>query len=80
MNEEKITEVLEGLNVSEDKIVQIVDQLKGQLNVPVPNDEFEDSLERALIESEKDPFKRASLVAGKISREIGKSLDEQHTS
>ena len=76
MNEEKITEVLEGLNVPEDKIVQIVDQLKGQLNVLVPNDEFEDSLGRAIIESEKDPLKKASLIAGKISREISKSLDE----
>lgn len=71
-NEDKITEILEGLDVDEDKIAQIVDQLKGQFNVPVLNNELEDSLEQEFINSEKDPLKKASLIAKRIS----KSFDE----
>ena len=71
-DDDKIIEILEGFEIEDDKIVQIVDQLKEEQKTKVP-DLFPDV--EKMIENEEDPLKRAALVAGKISR----SFDEEST-
>lgn len=72
MNEDKIIEILEGYDISEDKITQIVSQLK-ESSEEVPAEKIiANDLAELEIKNEKDPLKKAALIAGEIS----KSFDE----
>jgi hypothetical protein len=72
MNEDKIIEILEGYDISEDKITQIVSQLK-ESSEEVPAEKIiANDLAELGIKNEKDPLKKAALIAGEIS----KSFDE----
>lgn len=73
MNEEKMIEILEGLDVPEDTISQIINQFAAQ---PVQKESYgaiTDNFLEDQIERETDPFKKASLIAKKIS----KSFEEE---
>ena len=72
MNEDKIVEILEGHDISEDKITQIVSQLKESSEEAPAEKIIANDLVELEIKNEKDPFKKAALIAGKIS----KSFDE----
>jgi hypothetical protein len=67
MNEDKIVEVLEGHDIPGDKIAQIVDQLKEQSREKPVEKIIANDLAELEIKNEKDPYKKAALVAGKIS-------------
>ena len=71
MNEDKIVEILEGQEIDDDKIAQIVIQLKEDSKTEVSENVISTDIELQ-IENEKDPLKKAALVA----REISKSFEE----
>ena len=72
MNEDKIIEILEGYDISEDKITQIVSQLKESSEEAPAEKIIANDLAELEIKNEKDPLKKAALIAGEIS----KSFDE----
>ena len=69
---DKIIEILEGHDISEDKIVQIVSQLKESSENRVVKQVPSSNFLEAEIENEKNPLKKSALVAKMIS----KSFDE----
>lgn len=73
MNEDKVTEILEGFEISEDKIVQIISQLKERFKNETVKISTKDNFLDLQIENEKDPLKKAALVASRIS----KSFEEE---
>ncbi len=70
-NEDKIIEILEGQSVDEDKIVEILDQLREGSKSDVFESVVSNNAELQ-IENEKDPLKKAALIAKRISE----SFDE----
>lgn len=68
MDEDKIVEVLEGYDIPGDKITQIVDQLKEQFKEKPVEKIIANDLAELEIKNEKDPYKKAALVAGRISK------------
>lgn len=74
MNEDKITEILESHGIDEDKIIQIIDQLKEESDTKI-SDDFADINKTIVEEDEKDPLE----VAASVARMISKSLDEEST-
>jgi hypothetical protein len=72
MNENKITEILEGHDISEDKIAQIVSQFSEQPKSEKSTDVVANDLLDFQIRNEEDWRKKTSLIAKRIS----KSFDE----
>ena len=68
MNEDKIVEILEGLDVDEDKIAQVVSQFSEQPKSEDSTDVITDDFLEGQIEREKDPFKKSALIAKRISK------------
>ena len=67
-NEEKMTEILEGYGIDEDKVTQIIDQLKEQISSKKSSEVIIDDFLEGQIEREKDPFKKSALIAKRISK------------
>lgn len=69
-NEEKITEILEGLDIEEDKIVQIVSQFSEQPKSEYSTDVVSNDLLDFQIRDEEDWREKASLIAKRISKNM----------
>ena len=70
MEEDKMIEILEGLDVDEDKTTQIVSQLSEQSKSEGPTDDTINDLLDFRIDNERDWKKKASLIAKRISKRL----------
>ena len=72
MNEDKLIEALENCEIPENKIIEIVSQMKNRDEIITKENIISNDNLDAEINREENPIKKASLIA----RRISKNLDE----